>query len=275
MSLTTVEEVRRISGVTSTSLVSDPDVTATIAEAEAEVEKYLNASFTPKERIDVLDGNNTNTIIVMKNPILALRELKIDGTAITIDGNIFITKQSGKLELNSEGSPEETRFKGKPQGIRIKYIHGWLEEGNTQTTTDADSSSGSSVALSVVNEQGFAVNEWIEIYGMDGNKEATKITAVASGEITVDNLSFSHESGSTVIKLDVNEIIKKLMRIISGIALVARVVGESFDDITGYTLGEFHVQKGEPYTQWRETALQLQREAQEILKKVGKRPAIF
>jgi len=275
MSLTTVAEVRRISGVTSTSLVSDADVNSAIAEAEAEVEKYLNASFTPKERIDVLDGNNSNTIIVMKNPLLALRELKIDGTSITIDGNIFITKQSGKLELNSAGSPEETRFKGKPQSIRIKYIHGWVEETNTQTTTDADASAGSSVVLSVGSEQGFAIKEWIEIYGMDGNKEAGKITAVASGEITIDELSFSHESGSTVVKLEVHEIIKKLMRIISGIALVARVVGESFDDITGYTLGEFHVQKGEPYTQWRETAMQLQREAKEILSRVKPRPAIF
>ena len=90
MSITNVNEVRRISGVTSITLASDEDVTASIAEAESEVEKYLNASFNPKERIDVLDGNDTSRIIVDKNPLMALRALKIDGTSITIAGNISL-----------------------------------------------------------------------------------------------------------------------------------------------------------------------------------------
>lgn len=274
MSLTTIAEVRRISGVT-IDLVPDDDVTETIAEAEAEVESYLNAAFTPKKRMDTLNGNYTNRILVERNPLLALRKLKIDGTDITIDGNIFVTKESGKLELNPNGSPEETRFKGKQKAIKITYVHGWLKESNTETLITSPSSPGSSIDLGVVSESGFTVNDWIEIYGMDGNREAAKITAVTTNQITVDNLSFSHENESTIVKLEVSEVIKKLMRLISGIALVARVVGESFKDITGYTLGEFHVQKGEPYTQWRETALQLQKEAREILSRVDRRPAIF
>ena len=34
--------------------------------------------------------------------------------------------------------------------------------------------------------------------------------------------------------------------------LFGREVGQSFDDITGYSLSELQVQKGEPFTQWRE-----------------------
>jgi len=275
MNLTTVDEVRRISGVTTIDLASDDDVTASIVEAESEVEKYLNVTYTPRERIDVLGGNDTIRILVDKNPLMALRALKIDGTTITIDGNLFISKESGRIELNSDGSPEETRFKKKKKIIIIKYIYGWMEESVTSTATTAIASAGSTIALTVSDEKGFSVNDWIEIYGMDGNREAAKVTAIAATTITVDVLSFAHESGSTVVKLQVNDAIKKLMRIIAGIALVARVVGESFDDITGYTIGEFQVQKGEPFTQWRETALQLQKEAREILARIKPRPAIF
>jgi len=274
-SLTTVDEVRRISGVTSINLAPDADVTASITEAESEVEKYLNTTFTPRERIDIIDGDDTIRVIVDKNPLMALRALKINGTSITIDGNLFISKESGKIELNSDGSPEETRFKKKKKTTIIKYIYGSMEESPILTSTTVAATAGSAVALTVSDEIGFSVNDWIEIYGMDGNRESAKVTVVATTTITVDVLSFAHESESTVVKLQVNDTIKKLMRIIAGIALVARVVGESFDDITGYTVGEFQVQKGEPFTQWRETALQLQKEAREILARIKPRPAIF
>lgn len=275
MTHTTVAEVRRASGVTSADLISDADVSATIAESEKIVERYLSASFTPQEIIENLDGNGTYRIFVSRNPLLAVRELKIDGTNITLNGNIFFRKPSGKIELNLNGAPETSRFKKGIQNIRARYIHGWLEEGNKSTAITDASNPGANVVLSVSSESGFSKNDWIEIYGMDGNREAAKITAVAANQITIDNLSFSHENGSKAVKLEVSEVVKRFMRLISGIALVARVVGQSFDDITGYTLGEFSVQKGEPYTQWRETAIQLQREAEEIRKQLSKRPVIL
>ncbi|MBU0975091.1 hypothetical protein KKD03_05330 [Patescibacteria group bacterium] len=275
MTHTTVAEVRRISGVTSIDKASDDDVRDAIVEAEQQLEKYLNASFTPQEIIENLDGNGTYRIFVSKNPLLAVRALKIDGADITLDGNIFFKKPSGKIELNPNGAPETSRFKKGSQKVIIKYIHGWLEQGNKSTELTADSSPGQNVDLSVASEAGFSKNDWIEIYGMDGNHEAAKITAVAANQITVDNLSFSHEDESIVIKLEVSEVIKKLMRIFAGIALVARVVGESSEDIVGYSIGEFQVQKGEPYTQWRETTVQLIKERDEILQRVRKRPAVF
>ncbi len=274
MALTTVAEVRRISGV-SQSLVPDSDVTDSITEAEDEVERYLNSVFTPRERIDVLDGDKTNRILVDKNPLLAVRALKIQGTTITIDGNIFVSKESGRIELNSDGSPEETRFSSKLKSNIIKYVYGWVEETTTTTSTTSDSAVGTSIALAVDAESSFTVGDWVDVYGMDGNREAAQVSSTATSTITVDELNFTHESGSTVVKLAPKEIILKLMRLISGIALVARVVGESFDDITGYTMGEFQVQKGEPFTQWRETALQLQKESREILARVKPRPAIY
>jgi hypothetical protein len=274
MALITVQEVRNISGVT-VDLVDDDSINQSIAEAEREVSRYLNAAFTPVETIDVLDGNGTNIIVLPKSPVLALRELKINGTSITLAGNLFFSRDSGKLEINAYGTAEEKTFRAKSQSIIVKYVHGWLEPSNRQTTTTAASTTGNSVALAVSDEEGFEVNSWIEIYGMDGYKECAKVTAVTTNQITVDILRFSHESGSVVKLLEVREEIKKLMRCVASISAVARVLGQSFDDITGYTMGEFSVQKGEPYTQWRETAVQLQGQAREILARVKPRPAIF
>lgn len=275
MTHTTVAEVRRISGVTSTAKASDDDVRDAIIEAEQQLEKYLNASFTPIELIENLDGNGTYRIFVSRNPLLAVKAIKIDGTDITLDGNIFFKKPSGKIELNLNGTPETSRFKKGTQKIIIKYIHGWLEQGNKSTELTSASSPGTGVVLSVSSESGFSKNDWVEIYGMDRNHEVVKITAVSTNQITVDSLSFSHEDESKIVKLEVSEVIKKLMRIFAGIALVARVVGESSEDIVGYSIGEFQVQKGEPYTQWRETVTQLIKERDEILKRVSKRPAVL
>jgi len=56
--------------------------------------------------------------------------------------------------------------------------------------------------------------------------------------------------------------------------MVARIVGQSYTDIVGYNLDELRIQKGEPYTQWRETAAQLIKERDMLLAKIPIRPYI-
>ena len=82
-------------------------------------------------------------------------------------------------------------------------------------------------------------------------------------------------SGSIVSKLQVNANFTKLMNIFCSIAMVARIIGESYTDTVGYNIGEMRVQKGEPYTQWRETASQFQREKDDLMKRIKPRPAVF
>ena len=65
------------------------------------------------------------------------------------------------------------------------------------------------------------------------------------------------------------------MKIWASIAAISRVVGESFDEITGYTMGEFQVQKGEPYTQWREAIVRLEQQAREIQQRLRPTPGIL
>jgi uncharacterized protein YqfB (UPF0267 family) len=266
----TLDSVRRTSGIGSE--INDTDVKAIIDECEPQIERFYNTKFTPKETIEIQDGNGTPRLILLKNPVLAVRELKIDGD--TEDpANLYVSRGSGKIELTDDATV--STFKTGSRIVRIKYIYGDLEESSTETTTGAASVAGTSVELTVSDETGFEDGDWIEVYGMDGNRECAEVTATDTGKITVDQLVFAHESGSKVIKLQVKEIMKKLMNIACAIALVARIVGQSYTDTVGYGLGELSVQKGEPYTQWRETATQLIRERDLIMGAIRPRPCIM
>jgi len=259
-----VESVRRTVGISS-SEISDDDVDAIIAEVTVQVERYFNTSFTPKERIDILDGNNTYRIMLDKNPLLAVRELKIDGD--TEDpAHLHVTKESGKIELDSDQSLTNSVFKSGSKKIRIKYIYGFVEESSTSSTTSAVEEAGTDVSIALASITGFEDTNWVEIYGMDGMREVAQINAApGAGAIVVDQLVLGHAIGSTVVKLQISEIFKKLMNYACAISMVARIVGESYTDTVGYGLGELSIQKGEPYTQWRETATQLIRERDRIM----------
>ena len=264
MGYISISDVRRTCGI-GKEVISDLDVTLIIAECIPQIERIFNTKFTPTERIDILDGNGTIRIILDKNPLLAVRELKIDGD--TEDpSHLNIYKESGKIELDSDKSLTNSTFKTGSKHVRIKYIYGWVEESTTNTKTSANSIAGTSIELSVDSITGFLNEDWVEIYGMDGNKEVAQINLDPVGNIIqVDQLVLTHELGSKLVKLQINEIFKKLMNYACSIAMVARIVGQSYTDTVGYGLGELSIQKGEPYTQWRETATQLIKERDRLM----------
>lgn len=267
-----VASVRRTCGIGS-SEINDDDVDDTITEVEKQVPRYFNTVFVPTERIDMLDGDDTNRLVLDKNPILSVRELKIDGT--TEDpANLEIYKESGYIFLGEDAST--STFIEKRNKIVVKYIYGTVEESTTDTTISADTTAGTSVSLSVASITDFDDKDWIEIYGMDGHREVAQINAEPTGStIIVDQLVQTHESGSKIVKLEISENFKKLMNLITSVALVARIVGQSYTDTVGYDLGELHVQKGEPYTQWRETAIQFIKERDMLMSRISIRPKVI
>lgn len=267
-----VASVRRTCGIQSTEISND-DVNSTITEVEAQIPRYFNTFYVATERIDILDGDGTNRLLLDKNPLLNVRELKIDGT--TEDpANLIIYKDSGYIYLGTEATT--STFKLGRSKVAVKYLYGTMDYSTTKTTTSAAEVAGTSVSVGVVDSSSFSENDWIEIYGMDGKREVAQISSVTDGTtIVLDQLVQTHESGSTVVKLEINETFVKLMNIVAGIALVARIIGQSYDDNTGYTLGELSIQKGEPYTQWRETANQLIKERNEIMGRLINRPYII
>ena len=271
MTFVTVESVRRTSGIL-VGEISDADVTAIIAECEPQIERHFNTAFTPKTIIERREGNETDRMVLYRNPVLSVRDLYIDGDQEDT-ANLIVSKESGKIELSVDAT--SSNFKRGTTRNVIKYVYGWLEESSTSTATTTASTAGSSKVLSVSSETGFAALDWVEIYGMDGYREAAQVSATGTGTITVDKLVYTHESGSTVVKLQVSPIIEKLMNYCCAIAMVARIVGQSYTDIVGYNIGEMRVQKGEPYTQWRETAAQLIEERDRILATVRPRPCVM
>ena len=267
VSYTTVADVRRTSGISNTE-ISDADVTSIINEVEPQIERYYNTKFIPTERIDILDGNGTQRIILDKNPVLSVRQIRTDGT--TEDPSYLHTyRESGKIELDNNQSLSVNSFKRKKQAVVVKYLYGFVEESSTNTNTTADADLGTDVSLSVSSITDFSDEDWVEIYGMDGNKEVAQInTSPAGSTIQVDQLVMDHESGSKVVKVEASQVLKKIVNVCCSIAMVTRIIGQSYDDIVGYNLGEMHVQKGEPYTQWRETANQLIKERDDLLKRI-------
>jgi len=269
----TTAQVRAACGIT-TKFISDSDFDEIISDTEYEVERIANTSFIPRTVIEQYEGNGTERLVLINNPVLKIRALNIDGTDITPE-YVRVDKQPGVIWLTT--SAEEGLFKSKSTErnlVRIKYDSGLLVYTTTQTTTTAATVAGDSVAISVSSESGFAADDYVEVQGMDSQIETAKITSTATGTITVDTLAVPHESDSMVTKVDVPDVAKRLMRVAGSLAGVARVVGQSFDEITGYTLGDESVQKGEPYTQWRETAAQLRKEWDQLWKSFRTRPSV-
>lgn len=269
----TVAQVRATSGIGS-SLISDSDLGQLIDSAEYEADKVLNSKFIPTTFIEFPEGDNSERIVLKYNPLLKVRALETDTTTITID-DIRWKKSGGVIWL--EATADKNYFvnkSGYKNLTKVKYDYGYLEETSTQTISTAAVSAGDSVDIAVSSESGFSVGDYVQIEGFDGYQETAKITGTDTGEITVDNLAVSHESGSLVTKVITPPIVVRFVQIIASMMGVARVVGASYDEIVGYTAGEISVQKGEPYTQWRETTTQLQKEYKSILDSFRQRPVV-
>jgi len=63
--------------------------------------------------------------------------------------------------------------------------------------------------------------------------------------------------------------IKQYTKILAGIRAIVHITGGSFDDITAYTIGEYQVSLGEPFTNLRETMKMLEAEKKTLLEMTG------
>jgi len=191
VSYTTIAAVRRTSGIAATE-ISDNDVTAIINECEPQIERYYNTKFIPTERIDILDGNGTQRIFLDKNPLLSVRALKIDGT--TEDpAHLHVYRERGKIVLDDDQALTTSTFLYDSQVVVVKYIYGFVEQTSTSTSTTADALLGTDVSLTVSSITDFADEDWVEIFGMDGNREVAQVNASPTGStIQVDQLVMDH-----------------------------------------------------------------------------------
>lgn len=270
----TVAQARATSGIT-TKFISDSDMEQLISSAEYEIERMTNTCFTPTTVIEQYEGNGTERQVLTRNPVTKLRALTIDDTTVTPE-YCRIDKQGGILWLTT--SAEQISFKAKATErnlVRIKYDYCMLQPTTTQTVTTAATVAGDAVSVSVSSSTGITADTYVEIQGMDSMQETAKVSSVTNPTtIVVDNLALPHESGSMVTLQQVPPVGQRMMEVGAALMAVARVVGQSFDEITGYSIGDEHVQKGEPYTQWRETSTQLRKEWNDIWKAWRVRPSV-
>ena len=266
-------EVRTYMGLSET-LLPDADLDEIITDIEYQVEKYLNCDLTPHVEFEVQDGNGKPNTFTKRAPLLSLRALEINDTTIDVSNLDF--KKSGMITLLNDSSTSNlATFTTLKKKVFLKYVHGRVEwDKLTETTTSADASVGTSVALTVASVSGFQVGDWVEIKSFDGNIETSKITVIGVGSITVDEIVFDHLSGATVRLMKISPNIKRFIKLWSSISAITRAVGQSFDEITGYTMGEFQVQKGEPFTQFRETIVRLEQQAEILMKSIRPTPGI-
>jgi len=128
----------------------------------------------------------------------------------------------------------------------------------------------------VTSISGFADEDWVEIYGMDGKQEVAQISGDPVGTtIVVDQLVQAHESGSTIVKLQIPYKIKRYMEIEASIYVAVFAIGGTYTFNTSYSLGELTVNKGEPYPQWREVIQRMINERKMRRETLKIRPSIL
>ena len=270
MSIISVANVRSACGAP-TALISDADITHFITQVENLTSKWLNASFVPTRRIEIVDGNSLDYFFTMKNPLLAVRSIKTDGTALDIS-NLHVYRNPGKVALS--GDSDVSSFVSEARSTVIEYYHGWVENSTTTTDTDADAVAGTSIALSVDSESGFTTDDWIEIIGLDGHQECAKVTGTATGEITVDKLLFSHESGSIVTKLQTPAYINRFMELEAGIAVALNAIGSTYTFKTSFSIGDYAANKGVPYPHFTTQFEKMVKERDGLIPKLRPRVAM-
>lgn len=270
MAYTTLAKVRAACGI-GTDLIPDNDGVIILTGVEAAIERYLNTKYVPTDVFEIKDGSGTDRLCLDKNPVLNVLAVRIGTTDISTKYVDF--EEHGLLILtdDAEKSKWETT---ESRYCKVKYRYGLMGKSSTSSTNDAAISSGSSVTVTVADGSSFSNDDWVMIEGIDGKIETTQIISGGTTNDLVMNLSYNHEADSTVTVLETLPEIDRFAQVCCSLAFVARVVGESYTDIVGYNIGDFHVQKGEPYTQWRETAVQLIKERNMLITSIGIRPSI-
>lgn len=270
MTYITVTDVRRASGAPS-ALITDAYITSIIEIVESEMERWMNTKFVPTVTIEALDGSGSGRIFTKRNPVLSVRALKTNDTDVT-PSTLHVYKASGKVELGI--SSEVTQFIAKSKDTWINYLYGLLDESSTVTTLSTASTAGTSVALSVASITGFTDLDWVEIYGMDGNREVAQISSTSTGIITVDKLVQAHEADSRIVKLQIPFYIKRYMEIEAALSVAINAIGSTYTFNASYSLGELSVVKGVPYTHWRESVEKLLKERDMRRSRIKIRPHI-
>lgn len=126
----TTSDVFRVAGLDSTNLPSpmvEANVTSHILEAEAYIDRICNTTFTSTAVTETYDGNDRQTLMLRRFPVISLTTLTIQDTSVTVGRVAVYTGIEGAGQITLKSTAEETTFKTgtDPQGISITYNYGY------------------------------------------------------------------------------------------------------------------------------------------------------
>ena len=180
--------------------------------------------------------------------------------------NVTIEPISSIITIDNTQNPYY--FYPYQNSIKIKYLSAFMEKtiDNTETTSDVEA--GTSIDIAVDDETIFAVDDWVLIEGLDGNREAAQITATTTNQITVDELVQTHISESVVSKLQTHELFKQFVLYDTATNVSNFIIGNTSDLPTGYSMEGVQAQIGVAYTHWRESAEKFAKKRDEMRNKI-------
>jgi len=269
----TVAQVRETSGIDA-DLITDEKFASLIEDAEYVTEKDLNCKGFPVNKIELVEGDETNRIMLNNNPVTRLRKIMIDSDEVDLD-DVRLDKQGGNVWLS--GNVVKTKKNAHEKNlVRVNYEYGLLEETTNQTYSTVDVDAGTSVIIPVLDSSDLSVNDYVEISGFDSKVETFKVSAVPDAtSITADLLGQGHESDSLLTKVETPRVFKRLIKINAGLMGCSVVIGTTYTIMVNYGLGDLQVNKGVPYTHWARVASELLKERTDLLTKFRQRPVVM
>lgn len=249
MVLISEAEIRTAGGLPE-DLISDDDIKHAIATVKSDIEKYLNTSLEPIKQIEFLDGTGYDFFYTKDNPVLRVDYLLSNDTEVSPE-NLDIDRESGKVVLKKEA--EINRFNHVEKNIRVMYWTGLVKKTKRFSTTTSAVSSGSDVTIPLDSLGNIEANNWVDIINVQGQYTSALVKETTSDSIVVDKLLFDIKDDSMVTKLEVPTYIRRFIELECVIYLAINLIGATYTFNTGYSLGDLNVQKGVPYTHWRES----------------------
>jgi hypothetical protein len=254
--------------------VSDANASTLITQAESEVDRLLNTTFSPKRVAERhVPENNKEFVMLRRTPVTRVVRVTVGtGTNVDVDGTV-LDPISGKLYLTSYA--DSTTFSSnEDRGNTIDYYYAKLDESATETTLSSATGTGTSVTVTVGSCAGFSANDYVRIVDpVAGKPEITKVISVGTGTFSAD-LSWRHASGSRAVKMQVPEDVRQVVRITAALMAARYMIGANYTFATSYTFPEEQVTKGSPLQHFGKVYETLVQQRDELLKRLRPQAAI-
>ena len=272
----TPADVRLLVGIKSTD-VSDADMNSIITNAEFEVERILNTTYTPRRILErYITPTSPSFVMLHRTPVTKVVSITAggtDGTAID-PAKTILYQDTGRLQLTNDA--EKTQFDDDVvQGNLIDYYYAKLEDSRTETTVSATTGTGSDITISVGSTGSLSHGDYVKFVGyLNESPETTEITDIGTGTFRCD-LSWNHFTGSRVIKQQVPDMVKELIKCIGGIMTALHMVGSTYTFATSYSIPEMSVTKGVPYPHFEKVVNTLTTRRDYLLERLRPEPSIY